>query len=116
MLFTCGAVSQGVLGVFGAGAQLPEGNEAYAVGRRMAYALMATCGLKMAAVFMAVTSTIGLRTAVLSRWVTFVGFAFALVFIVSVTEIPWLAALFPCWVMLVSTWILFADFREGRAK
>jgi hypothetical protein len=112
MLFTCGAVSQGMLGVFGAGEQLPEGNETYAVGRRMAHALMATCGLKMAAVFMAVTSTIGLRTGVLSRWVTFVGFAFALVFILSVTEIPWLAALFPCWVMLVSTWILIADFRE----
>jgi hypothetical protein len=77
---------------------------------------MATCGLKMAAVFMAVTSTIGLRTGVLSRWVTFVGFAFALVFLLSVTEIPWLAALFPCWVMLVSTWILIADIRQGHSS
>jgi hypothetical protein len=82
----------------------------------MAYALMATYGLKMAAVFMIVTSTIGLRTGVLSRWVTLVGFAFALVFLVSVTEIPWLAALFPCWVMLVSAWILIADFRQGRSN
>jgi hypothetical protein len=114
MLFICGAISQGLLGVFGAAGQLPGGSETYAVGRRTAYALMATCGLKMAAVFMSVTSTIGLRTGVLSRWVTFVGFAFALVFILSVTEIPWLAALFPCWVMLVSTWILIADIRQRR--
>lgn len=114
MLFTCGAVSQGLLGLYSAAGQLPGGSETYALGRRMAYALMATYGLKMAAVFMMVTSTIGLRTRVLSRWVTFVGFAFALVFLLSVTEIPWLATLFPCWVMLVSTWILMADIRQGR--
>jgi hypothetical protein len=66
----------------------------------------------MAAVFMLVSSTIGFRTAVLSRWVTLVGFAFALVFLVSITDIPWLAVLFPCWVMLVSAWILIADMRQ----
>jgi hypothetical protein len=37
MLFICGAVSQGMLGVFGAGEQLPDVNETYAVGRRTAY-------------------------------------------------------------------------------
>jgi hypothetical protein len=116
LLFICGAISQGLLGVFGAAGQLPGESETYGMGRRTAYALMATCGLKMAAVFMSVTSTIGLRTGVLSRWVTFVGFAFALVFILSVTEVPWLAALFPCWVMLVSTWILIADIRQRGAE
>jgi hypothetical protein len=116
LLFICGAISQGLLGVFGAAGQLPGESETYGMGRRTAYALMATCGLKMAAVFMSVTSTIGLRTGVLSRWVTFVGFAFALVFILSVTEVPWLAALFPCWVMLVSTWILISDIRRRRAE
>ena len=114
MLFTCGAVAQGLLGVFGTGGHLPGGSETYAVGRRIVYAILTTFGLKMAAVFMFVTSMIGFRTAVLSRWVTFVGFAFALVFLLSVTSFAWIALLFPCWVMLVSTWILIADIRPGR--
>jgi hypothetical protein len=113
MLFTCGAVSQGMLGVFGDGERLPAGSETYAVGRRTIYALVSTFGLKMAAMFMFVTSMIGFRTAVLSRWVTFVGFAFALVLLLSITQVPWLAVLFPCWVMLVSAWILVADLRQG---
>lgn len=116
MLFTCGAVSQGLLGVFGAEGHLPGESETYAMGRRMAYALLTTFGLKMAAVFMFVTSMIGFRTAVLSRWVTFVGFAFALVFLLAVTDVPWIALLFPCWVMLVSIWILIEDSRAQRDR
>jgi hypothetical protein len=114
MLFTCGAISQGLLGVFSPGGDIPGGSETYAVGRRMAYALITTFGLKMAAVFMFVTSVIGFRTAVLSRWVTYVGFAFALVFLLSVTTFAWIALLFPGWVTLLSTWILIADIRQGR--
>lgn len=114
MLFTCGAVSHGLLGVFGAGEHLPGGSETYAMGRRMVYALLTTFGMKMAAAFMFVTSMIGFRTEVLSRWVTFVGFAVALVLLLSVTHYSWIAVLFPCWVMLVSMWILLADFRAAR--
>jgi hypothetical protein len=114
MLFTSGAVSQGLLGVFGAERSLPGGSETYAVGRRMVYALLTIFGLKMAAVFMFVTSVIGFRTGVLSRWVTLIGFSFAVVFLLAVTDVPWLALLFPCWVMLVSSWILIADIRQGH--
>ena len=62
----------------------------------MAYALMNTFGMRMAAVFMFVTSTIGLRTAVLARWVSFVGFAFGLVLLLVITEFAWIALVFPC--------------------
>ena len=66
----------------------------------MAYALMNTYGMRMAAVFMFATSTIGLRTAVLSRWVSFVGFAFGLVLLLVITDFAWIALLFPFWVLL----------------
>lgn len=108
MLFVSGAVAQGMMGVFNTEEHRPGGSEVYAVGRRMAYALLTTFGLKMAAVFMFVTSTIGVRTGALPRWVASVGFAVALVFLASVTAVPWIAVLFPCWVMLVSAWILLA--------
>lgn len=115
MLFACGAVAQGLMGVFGDSGHLISGNDTYVFGRRVIYALLNTFGLKLAAVFMFVSSTIGFRTAVLSRWITYVGFIFALSLILANTIIPWLAVLFPCWVMLVSTWILMADIRPQSA-
>lgn len=114
MLFAAVAVSRGLLDTFGSGTGLPGESETYRVGRGMAYALMNPFGMRMAAVFMFVTSSIGLRTRVLSRWVSFVGFAFGLVLLLVITDFAWIALLFPCWVLLVSTWILIADFRQGR--
>jgi hypothetical protein len=109
MLFAAAAVAQGLLDTFGTGAGLPGQSETYAFGRRMGYALMNTFGMRMAAVFMFVTSTIGLRTAILSRWVSFVGFAFGLVLLLVFTDFAWIALLIPFWVLLVSAWILIRD-------
>jgi hypothetical protein len=110
MLFAAAAVARGLLDTFSASAGLPAQSETYRVGRDMGYALMNTFGMRMAAVFMFVTSTIGLRTAVFSRWVSFVGFAFGLVLLLVITDFAWIALLVPCWVLLVSTWILINDF------
>ena len=114
MLFAAAAVSRGLLDTFGEGGGLPGRSEAYTVARGMAYALMNTFGMRMAAVFMFVTSTIGLRTAVLARWVSFVGFALGLVLLLSISDFAWIALLFPLWALLVSTHILHADLRRGR--
>jgi len=113
MLFAAAAVSRGLLDTFGTGTGVPTQSETYRIGRGMAYTLMTTVGMRMAAVFMFVTSTIGLRTAVLSRWVSFVGFAFGLVLLLVITDFAWIALLFPCWVLLVSTWILIKDLDKG---
>jgi hypothetical protein len=114
MLFAAAAVARGLLDTFGTSTSFPEQIETYRVGRGMAYALMNTFGMRMAAVFMFVTSTIGLRTAVLSRWVSFIGFAIGLVLLLAITDFAWIALLFPFWVLLVSTWILINDFCHGR--
>ena len=110
MLFAAVAVSRGLLDTFGSDSGLPGQSETYRVGRGMAYALMNTFGMRMAAVFMFVTSTIGLRTAVLSRWVSFVGFALGLVLLLVITDFAWIALLFPFWVLLLSTCILTTDY------
>lgn len=114
MLFAAGAVSQELLGTFGTGPKSPGQSKTYAAGRRLAYALMNTFGTRLAAVFMFVTSTIGLRTEVLPRWVSFVGFAFGLVLLLVITEFAWIVLLLPCWVLLVSTWIMIADPHKER--
>lgn len=112
-LFAAAAASQGLY-AFGTSGGLVDSGETYRAVRGMTYALMVTFSLKMAAAFMFATSTIGLRTSVFSRWVSFVGFAFGIVLLLAVTEIAWVALLFPCWVLLVSTWILYKDFHQDR--
>ena len=112
MLFAAASVARGLLDTFEA--VRPDQNETYRLGRGLAYTLMNSFGTRMAAVFMFVTSTIGLRTAVLARWVSFVGFAFGLVLLLVMTEFAWITLLFPLWVLLVSTYILSAEFRLDR--
>jgi hypothetical protein len=109
MLFAAVAVSRGLLDTFGSAGELPEQSETYRVGRGMAHALMNTFGMRMAAVFMLVTSTIGLRTSALARWVSFVGFALGLALLLIITDFAWIALLLPLWVILVSVYILTAD-------
>jgi hypothetical protein len=112
MLFTAVAVARGLLDTFGDG--LVSRNETYQLGRSMAHTLMNTFGNKMAAVFMFVTSTIGLRTAVFSRWMSFVGFACGMLLLLTITDFAWIALLFPIWVLAISTYILVTDFRPRR--
>ena len=108
MLFAAVAVSRGLLETFAAPGRLSASSDAYAVGRAMAYAFMNTFGMRMAAIFMFVTSMIGLRTAVLARWVSLAGFALGLILLVLITDFAWIALLFPFWVLLLSTYILVA--------
>jgi hypothetical protein len=109
MLFTAVSAARGLLETFATTSRLTADGDSYAVGRAMAYALMNTFGMKMAAIFMFVTSTIGLRTAVLARWVSFVGFALGLILLFAITDFAWIALVFPFWVLLVSTYILTTD-------
>ena len=109
MLFAAVAVCRGLLETFADASRFSADNETYAVGRATAYALVNTFGMKMAAIFMIVTSTIGLRTAVLARWVSLVGFALGLILLLVITNFAWIALVFPFWVLLVSTYILITD-------
>jgi hypothetical protein len=112
MLFAAVAVTRGLLETFAASGRLSADSETYAVGRAMAHTLMNTFGMKMAAIFMFVTSTIGLRTTVLARWVSLVGYALGLMLLFAITDFAWIALVIPFWVLLVSTHILVADFRR----
>lgn len=110
MLFAAAAVAGGLLETFGAEGRLPVHSETYAVLRWTSHALMNTYAIKMGAVFIFMTSSIGLRTAFLPRWLAFVGFAVGLVLLLAITDFAWIALLFPLWVLLVSAYILVADF------
>jgi hypothetical protein len=104
MLFAAAAVARGLLDTFHLGPIGP--GETYRLGRGMAYALMNTFGLRMAAVFMFMTSTIGLRTGIFPRWLSYVGFTCGLILLLAMTDFAWIALLFPLWALLVSAYIL----------
>jgi hypothetical protein len=114
MLLAAAAVAGGLLETFGVEGRLPVNSETYALLRTTSYALMNILAVKMAAVFIFVTSSIGLRTAFLPRWLAFAGFAAGLVLLLVITDFGWIALLIPLWVLLVSAYILVADLRGSK--
>lgn len=114
MLFTCAAVALALLNTFGT--PPPGASDAYRFARGLTHSLMNPFGMRMAAVFMFATSSIALRTAMLARWVSFTGFAFGSTLLLVITDFPWIALLLPCWVLLVSVWILAAELHRHRRE
>ena len=79
--------------------------------RQVAGSFLNVFAIKMAGVFIFSVSTIVLRTGILARWVAFLGFACAIVLLLVITNWPWIALLFPLWILVVSICILVADVR-----
>ena len=80
--------------------------DAVVLSRGLAYTFLYVFGVRVAAVFMIVVSTIALRTRTLPRWLVIAGFAIALVLLVGVSFFNLLVLLFPFWVAAVSIIIL----------
>ena len=91
------------------------GSATYYFGHRMSDALFNIFAIKMAGVFIISTCTIGLRTAIIPRWVAIIGYACALVLLLVIANWKWITFVFPLWMLLVSTYILLAEFRSRHA-
>jgi hypothetical protein len=76
-------------------------------GRNSTQALISVYAMRMAAVFTLSVSTVGLRTAAMPRWVSYLGYVVALVLMLAAGEHKWTQLVFPSWVLLVSIVILF---------
>ena len=90
--------------------------EVYYFGRHIDDTLLNLFAMKMAAVFMFSTCTIGLRTAIFPRWLALSGYACASVLLVVIADWRWITLVFPTWMLLVSAQILSADFRSRKAE
>jgi hypothetical protein len=91
-------------------------NETYYFNRHISDALLNLFAMKMAGVFMFSTCTIGLRTAIFTRWLALSGYACALVLLVVIANWRWITLVFPIWMLLVSAQILSAEFRSRQAR
>ncbi|MFI9613559.1 hypothetical protein ACIHCM_18150 [Streptomyces sp. NPDC052023] len=101
MLFGSGAA---------AGTVLDDSRQHSSFGRFFAYTLLTTYGLRMAAVFVFTTSTIGARLGILPRPLIVLGYLAGLVLLVVGANLPWSELVFPAWALIVSLHIL----RGGR--
>jgi hypothetical protein len=92
------------------------GSSTFYFGGRVSDALFNVFAMKMAGVFIITTCTIGLRTAIIPRWVAIIGYACALVLLLVIANWKWITFVFPLWMLLVSTRILLAEFRSHRPR
>jgi hypothetical protein len=113
MIFTSAAVAGGIITVLSRESANLVQSGSYALGRAEAYQTLNIYAVKMAGVFMMATCTISLRTRILPRWMPFLGYALALILLVSVGTIEWILMVFPLWVLLISVYILIENVR-GR--
>jgi hypothetical protein len=116
LLFVSTAMIFGLLASFHAAPSTATEIEIWDLGSKAAQALLNTFAMRMAAVFVISTCTIALRTAVIHRWLAFLGLAIALVLLVAASSIPFINLLLPAWIFLVSVQILINSLREGRER
>jgi hypothetical protein len=85
----------------------------FALARAFAYTLVNVYAIKMAAVFMLITSTIAVRTAFVARWMAAPGFVMALFLLSASQWFDWSFIVFPVWAMLISVYILITNLRHA---
>ncbi|HEY7061248.1 MAG TPA: hypothetical protein VII06_07205 [Chloroflexota bacterium] len=111
MLFAAAALAGGLLFAVNAGTIHPLESEIFSSGRLTIYVLLNVFAVRMAGVFMFDTCTMALRTGILPRWTVFLGYLSAVVLLLVITDWPWIALLFPLWILLASACILLEEFR-----
>ena len=115
-LFAATAVAGGLAQAVAAGQLRTPESEAYYLARRLSYTFLNVFAIKMAGAFTFITCTIALRTGILPRWVAFSGFACGPVLLLAIANWPWIALLFPLWMLQVSGCILGAEFKRRNEK
>jgi hypothetical protein len=84
----------------------PPSPDVVVFARGLGYTLLYVYAVRAAGVFMIVSSTIGLRTGTLPRWLALLGYAVALALLLSVSFSRGFVLIFPAWVALVSIELL----------
>ena len=83
----------------------------YTFARTLSYELANVYGLRMAGVFMFSTCTLAIRIRTFPRWMAFLGYALGLFLLLSIGRFGWAQLVFPLWTLVISVYVLFANFR-----
>ena len=114
MLFASAALAGGIVSMYGTtpGRLIEFG--IYTYGRLVIYELMNVYTLKMAGVFMMSMSTLILRTGIAPRWMALLGLILALFLLLSLGFFVWAPVVFPLYVLMISIYILVANYRMAN--
>jgi len=82
----------------------------YTFGRAVTYELVNVYALRMAGVFMFSTCTLAIRIGIFPRWMAFLGYVLALFLLLSIGHYGWAPLVFPLWTLVVSVYVLFANY------
>jgi hypothetical protein len=112
MLFVAAAAGEGLITAYSAEPKSGLDSSAFTFARAFTYDVMHVYAFKMAAVFMVTTSTLAIHTRVAPRWIALLGYASALLILLGSGFLDWVLFAFPCWVLLVSVWVLIDNVRR----
>jgi hypothetical protein len=112
MLFVAAAISGGIISGASAKSFGSSQSSTIALGRDITSALLNTYAVRMAAVFTLTTVTIARHTKIVSRWVTYLGMATAVVLLIGTGISIWVELLFPAWILVLSIDVLVAGQPE----
>lgn len=116
MLFVSAATFGAIVVVYAAWPDSLANSPTFALARAFAYVVVNVYAIKMAGVFMMVTSTLGLRTGFIARWIAILGLILALCLLFGSQLFDWSFAVFPAWVVLISGYILVDNFQLVPAR
>ena len=108
--FASSAVTGGFLMAYQAIPEKLMDSGTYAFARTLAYELVNTYGLRMAGVFMFSTCTLAIRIGIFPRWMAFLGYVLALFLLLSIGRFGWAPLVFPLWTLMISVYVLFANY------
>jgi hypothetical protein len=118
MTFASSAATGGLLIAYEATPEKFMDSGTYTFARTLGYELANVYALRMAGVFMFSTCTLAIRIWIFPRWMALLGYALALFLLLSVGRLGWAPLVFPLWTLVVSVYVLFANFRtkpvQGR--
>jgi len=114
MLFAAGAEAAGILMRYDATPARRVDSGIYPFGRTVIYLIMNVYAMKMAGVFMISTSTVAIRIGIFPRWMAYLGYLLALLLLLGTGYFYWTPLVFPLWVLLISAYILVANFRSDQ--
>lgn len=106
MMFASSAVGAGLIASRAGMVDATANAEVVAFGQMLLMALSKTYGVRMAAVFMISLATIWLKTGLMPRPLVYTTYLAALALLIAGDVSMWLVLVFPCWVLIVSIWLL----------
>jgi hypothetical protein len=112
MTFASSAVAGGLMMSYVAIPEKLMDSGIYTFARTVSYQFANVYAIRMAGVFMISTCTLAIRIGIFPRWMAFLGYALALLLLLSVGNLSWAPLIFPLWALVISVYVLLANLRS----